>query len=101
MTDEVKKIYRLYRTKSELSEDEVKKIFNMSVNPTNVVELQTIVKTVKDVDIKKQAQNYLSGMAVKSRITRLEDLKEKSYPEGYQNKFQMCNLVGLLIIILM
>lgn len=53
MTDEVKKIYRLYRTKSELSEDEVKKIFNMSVNPTNVVELQTIVKTVKDVDIKK------------------------------------------------
>ncbi len=53
LTDEVKKIYRLYRTKSELSEDEVKKIFNMSVNPTNVVELQTIVKTVKDVDIKK------------------------------------------------
>lgn len=47
LTDEVKKIYRLYRTKSELSEDEVKKIFNMSVNPTNVVELQTIVKTLK------------------------------------------------------
>lgn len=51
----------------------------MSVSPTNIVDLQTIVKTVKGVDIKKQAQNYLTGMVVKSRITRLEDLKAKSY----------------------
>lgn len=81
LTNEVKKIYRRYLNKSVLSEDEVKKVLNMSVSPTNIVELQTIVKTVKDVDIniKKQAQNYLTGMAVKSRITRLEDLKAKSY----------------------
>lgn len=79
LTDEVKKIYRRYLTKSELSEEEVNKVLNMSVSPTNIVDLQTIVKTVKDVDIKKQAQNYLTGMAVKSRITRLEDLKAKSY----------------------
>lgn len=79
LTDEVKKIYRRYLAKSELSEDEVKKVLNMSVSPTNIVDLQTIVKTVKDVDIKKQAQSYLTGMAVKSRITRLEDLKAKSY----------------------
>lgn len=79
LSDEVKKIYRRYLTKSELSKDEVKKVLNMSVNPNNIIDLQTIVKTVKDVDIKKQAQNYLTGMAVKSRITRLEDLKAKSY----------------------
>ncbi|MER2175509.1 MAG: minor capsid protein [Carnobacterium sp.] len=79
LTDEVKKIYRRYLAKSELSEEEVKKVLYMSVSPTNIVDLQTIVKTVKDVDIKKQAQNYLTGMAVKNRITRLEDLKAKSY----------------------
>lgn len=79
LTDEVKKIYRRYLAKSEMSEAEVKKVMNMSVDPANVVELQSIVKTVKDTGIKKQAQNYLTGMAVKSRITRLEDLKAKSY----------------------
>ena len=79
LTDEVKKIYRRYLTKYELSEDEVKKVLNMSVDPTNIVELQSIVKTVKDTGIKKQGQNFLTGMAVKSRITLLEDLKAKSY----------------------
>ena len=79
LTDEVKKIYRRYLTKSEMSEDEVKKVLNMSVDPANIVELQSIVKSVKDASIKKQAQSYLTGMAVKSRITRLEDLKAKSY----------------------
>lgn len=79
LTEEVKKIYRRYLAKSETSEAEVKKVINMSVDPANVVELQSIVKTVKDTGIKKQAQNYLTGMAVKSRITRLEDLKAKSY----------------------
>lgn len=79
LTDEVKKIYRRYLSKSEMSEVEAKKVMNMSVDPANVVELQSIVKTVKDTGIKKQAQNYLTGMAVKSRITRLEDLKAKSY----------------------
>ncbi|MER2130806.1 MAG: hypothetical protein ABS896_00045 [Carnobacterium inhibens] len=40
----------------------------MSVSPNNIIDLQSIVKTVKDVDIKKQAQNYLTGMAVKNHI---------------------------------
>lgn len=62
-----------------MSEAEVKKVMNMSVDSTNVVELQSIVKTVKNAGIKKQAQNYLTGIAVKRRITRLEDLKAKSY----------------------
>lgn len=76
LTNEVKKIYKRYLAKIELTEDKVNKVLNMSVSPTDIVDLQTIVK---DVNIKMQAQNYLTGMAVKSRITRLEDLKAKSY----------------------
>lgn len=79
LTDEVKKIYRRYLAKSDLSEEEINKILNTSSGPASIAELQTIVKTVKDPGIKKQAQDYLTGMAVKSRITRLEDLKAKSY----------------------
>lgn len=79
LRDEVKKVYRRYLSKSDLSEDEVKKILNTSASQTNIVDLQSIVKTVKDPGIKKQAQDYLTGMAVKSRISRLEDLKAKSY----------------------
>lgn len=79
LTDEVNKIYRRYLTKTDLSEEDINKILNTSVGPTSIVELQTIAKTVKDADIKKQAQDYLTGMAVKSRISRLEDMKAKSY----------------------
>ena len=79
LTDEVNKIYRRYLAKSDLSEEDINKILNTSAGPTSIVELQTIANTVKDADIKKQAQDYLTGMAVKSRISRLEDLKAKSY----------------------
>lgn len=79
LSNEVQKIYKRYLNKTGLSENEVKKILNTSIAPDALVELQSLVKTVKSPDIKKQVQNYLTGLAVKHRITRLEELKAKSY----------------------
>lgn len=79
LSNEVQKIYKRYLNKTDLSESEVKKILNTSVAPPALVELQSLTKTVKSPDIKKQVQNYLTGLAVKHRITRLEELKAKSY----------------------
>lgn len=79
LTDEVKKIYRRYLAKTDLSEADVKQILNTSASPNEITELSSLIKTVKNLEVKEQMQNYLTGLAVKSRISRLEDLKAKSY----------------------
>lgn len=79
LTAESRKIYDRYLNKSGMSEDEVKRILNTSVEPTAIVELQRLTKTVQDKEIKKQMTDYLDGLAVKHRISRLEDLKAKSF----------------------
>ncbi len=79
LTAEVRKIYDRYLNKTGMSEDDVKRILNTSVEPAAIVELQRLTKTVQDKEIKKQMTDYLNGLAVKHRITRLEDLKAKSF----------------------
>lgn len=79
LTGEVKKIYDRYLNKSGMSEDDVGKVLNTTVQPSDLVELQRLSKSITDKDVKKQVQAHLNGLAVKSRIIRLEDLKAKSF----------------------
>lgn len=79
LSSEVKKIYSRYLNKSGLTESEVERILNSTVSLEELTELKALANSIEDQGIKKQAQDYLNGLAVKHRITRLEDLKAKSY----------------------
>lgn len=79
LTGEVKKIYQRYLNKTDKTEAEVKQIINTSVEPSELVKLKQLSKSITDPQLKTESQNYLTGLAVKHRITLLEDLKAKSY----------------------
>lgn len=79
ISEEVSKLYRRFLTKSGKSEQEVKQILNTTAKPEEIAKLQELVQTIEDKTIKKQVQDYLTGLVVKSRISRLEHLKAKAY----------------------
>ena len=79
LTGEVKKIYQRYLNKTDKTEAEVKQILNTSIEPSELVKLKQLTKDISNTQLKTESQNYLTGLAVKHRITRLEDLKAKSY----------------------
>ncbi|MBO0442828.1 minor capsid protein [Vagococcus fluvialis] len=79
LTAEVRKIYQRYLNKTDKTEAEVKQILNTSVEPAELVKLKQLTKDITNPQLKTESQNYLTGLAVKHRITRLEDLKAKSY----------------------
>lgn len=79
LTGEVSQIYKRYFTDGKATEAEAQQILNTNVSPTELVTLQALADNVSDKESKKQVTNYLSQMAAKGRITRLEELKAKSY----------------------
>lgn len=79
LTGEVKKLYRRYINKSGKTEAEVKQILNTTAEPSELVRLKGLTRDITNEDLQAEAKNYLNGLAVKSRITRLETLKAKSY----------------------
>lgn len=76
---QVSKIYKRYLNKSGLEEYEVKKILNTKAPVSELTELQRLSKKITDEEVKKEVNNYLTGLAAKHRITLLEDLKAKSF----------------------
>ncbi|MED7641645.1 UNVERIFIED_CONTAM: phage head morphogenesis protein, partial [Lactobacillus acidophilus] len=79
LTGEVSQIYKRYFTGGKATEAEAQQILNTNVSPTELVTLRALADNVSDKESKKQVTNYLSQMAAKGRITRLEELKAKSY----------------------
>ena len=79
LTGEVNQIYKRYFGNAETTEAEAKQILNTKVSPTELVTLRALANNVTDKESKKQVTDYLSQMAAKGRITRLEELKAKSY----------------------
>ena len=79
LTGEVSQIYKRYFTDGKTTESEAQQILNTKVSPTELVTLRALADNINDKESKKQVTNYLSQMAAKGRITRLEELKAKSY----------------------
>lgn len=75
---QIKKIYQRYISKTDKSEVEVQRILNTTASVTEIAELRNLAATLEDKEVAKQAKDYLTGLAVKARITRLEDLKAKT-----------------------
>lgn len=79
LTQQINKLFMRTQQKTGLTEDEARKMLNQDVPKSELVELQRLAKQIKDKDLQAEAKKRLTGLALKSRITRLEDLKAKSY----------------------
>lgn len=79
LTKQATNIYERYLREANGDKEYVKKVLNTTIEPSELVELQSLAKTIEDPYIKKQVKTYLDGLSAKFRITRLEDLKAKAY----------------------
>ncbi|AEB93127.1 minor head protein [Lactobacillus johnsonii DPC 6026] len=78
LSDEVQKIYRRYFY-ADISEQEVSDIMSSHISPSELVTLKALASNITDKESKKAIDDYLSRLAAKSRITRLEELRVKAY----------------------
>lgn len=79
LNKQVKKLFNRTQKKAGITEQEAKAMLNETVSPAELTEWQRLAKDVTDPQLQQQAKRKLNGLALKSRITRLEDLKAKSY----------------------
>ncbi len=78
LSDEVKKIYRRYFY-ADISTDEIESIMSSHISPSELVTLKALASDITDKESKKAVDDYLSRLAAKSRITRLEEMQVKAY----------------------
>ena len=78
LSDEVEKIYRRYFY-AGIPADEVESIMSSHISPSELVTLKVLASDITDKESKKAVDDYLSRLAAKSRITRLEEMQVKAY----------------------
>lgn len=84
MAEQVAKLFTRTKQQTGLDEDEAKRMLNQTVPVTELVELRRLAKDVSNPELQKQAKQRLTGLALKHRITRAEDLKAKAYISAKQ-----------------
>lgn len=84
ITKQVAKLFTRTKQQTGLDEDEAKRMLNQTVPVTELVELRRLAKDVSNPELQKQAKQRLTGLALKHRITRAEDLKAKAYISAKQ-----------------
>lgn len=84
MAEQVAKLFTRTKQQTGLDEDEAKRMLNQIVPVTELVELRRLAKDISNPELQKQAKQRLTGLALKHRITRAEDLKAKAYISAKQ-----------------
>lgn len=84
MAEQVAKLFTRTKQQTGLDENEAKRMLNQTVPVTELVELRRLAKDVSNPELQKQAKQRLTGLALKHRITRAEDLKAKAYISAKQ-----------------
>lgn len=79
LIDEVNKLFKRARLKTDMTEEELKKALNVAVTPNEILEYQRLAKQIETPEIAEQAKKQLNALAYKHRITRLEDLRAKTH----------------------
>lgn len=79
LTKQIAKLFSRTKQQTELTDDEAKRMLNETVPVSELVELRRLAKDINNHDLQREAKKRLTGLALKSRITRAEDLKAKSY----------------------
>ena len=77
LKSETKKIFDRY-LKDGMTAEELTAALNVTVSQSDLNELIRLAKTTENKIVKEQLQNFLSTMAAKARITRLEMLQAKA-----------------------
>ncbi len=79
LTKQISKLFTRTKQQTELDESEAKVMLNEIVPVSELVELKKLAKDISNPELQQAAKKRLTGLALKSRITRAEDLKAKSY----------------------
>lgn len=77
LKSETKKIFDRY-LKDGMTAEELTAALNVTASQSDLNELIRLAKTTENKIVKEQLQNFLSTMAAKARITRLEMLQAKA-----------------------
>lgn len=78
LSDEVSKIYRRYFY-ADITASEVATIMSSHISPSELVTLKALASNITDKEGRQAVDDYLSRLAAKSRITRLEEMQVKAY----------------------
>ncbi|MEY8295243.1 minor capsid protein [Limosilactobacillus caviae] len=78
LSGEVQKIYRRYFY-ADITAKEVSTIMSSHISPSELVTIKALATNITDKESKKAVDDYLSRLAAKSRITRLEEMQVKAY----------------------
>lgn len=79
LNKQVAKLFNRTKQQTGLDEDEAKRMLNQTVPVAELVELRRLAKDISNPELQKEAKQRLTGLALKHRITRAEDLKAKAY----------------------
>lgn len=77
LKSETKKIFDRY-LKDSMTAEELTAALNVTISQSDLNDLIRLAKTTENKIVKEQLQNFLSTMAAKARITRLEMLQAKA-----------------------
>lgn len=79
LTVEINKLFRRAKLKTDMTTDELKRALNAPVNQSEIAEYQRLANAIKTPELADFAKEQLNMLAFKHRITRLEDLRAKSW----------------------
>nr|DAY50692.1 MAG TPA: minor capsid protein [Caudoviricetes sp.] len=79
LTQKAKKLFKRAQAKTGYEEAELKTLLNETVPVEQLVELQRLAKDISNPNIQASAKKRLDALAMKHRITRVEDLKAKAH----------------------
>lgn len=79
LTKKAKELFKRAQAKTGYEETELKTLLNETVPVEQLVELQRLAKNISDPELQASAKKRLDALAIKHRITRVEDLKAKAH----------------------
>lgn len=79
LTQKAKELFKRAQAKTGYEETELKTLLNETVPVEQLVELQRLAKNISDPELQASAKKRLDALAIKHRITRVEDLKAKAH----------------------
>lgn len=79
LTKKTNDLFKRGQIRTDMNESELRTSLNRAVPIEELIELKRLSKNISNPQLQRSAQNKLNSIAFKERITRIEDLKAKSF----------------------
>lgn len=79
LTQKTNDLFKRGQIRTDMNESELRTSLNRTVPIEELTELKCLSKNISNQQLQRTAQNKLNSIAFKERITRIEDLKAKSF----------------------